>query len=55
MADPRGYSNGGRGDRAFSAPAIAAVEADARCIGKGQHAALQYAERDTRCAPSLTA
>ena len=43
------------GDRAPSAPVLAAVAADARCIAKGQHAALHDAERDTRCARSLTA
>jgi hypothetical protein len=43
------------GDRAPSAPVLAAVEADARCIAKRQHAALHDAERDTRCAGSLTA
>ena len=53
MAVPRGFSGGG--DRAPSAPAIAAVAADARCMAKGQHAALHDAERDTRCAGSLTA
>ena len=43
------------GDRAPSAHILVAVEADARCIAKRQHAALHDAERDTWCARSLTA
>ena len=53
LSSPSWLSSGE--DRAPSAPVLAAVEADARCIAKGQHAALHDAERDARCARSLTA